>query len=159
MFVCQKYAKCFGYLKSMFRKWLFGYRFGKSEMLFGFVMTLRLSVQFHRDMVWHILMTCLPTVNAHPLKFCLAPSPFAPAPNFEWYQQEMGNFCCTKWSEPITFWGSCPPEVVKSMIFWGSWPPEKCLAHWPLRLPPQTPKNWCWRRHWFKGLTNNCSGS
>ncbi len=42
--------------------------------------------------------------NCLPVKYL---SPSLP-PTFEWNQETMG-ISCTKWSKPMTFWGSCPP--------------------------------------------------
>ncbi len=63
-------------------------------------------------------------------------------------------FCCTNWSKPMTFWGSCPWSCQNRSLFVG-------LALWKMSPPPKKKKkpktkqnktktktkNKTWRRH------------
>ncbi len=52
-----------------------------------------------------------------PLKFCLPPTSVKSRQNRPTFCEIMKkwSFSWTKWSKPMTFWGSYPPEVVKTM--------------------------------------------
>ncbi len=60
-------------------------------------------------------------------------------PNFLW-NEEKWEFSCTKLSKRMTFWGSCPTEVVKTKDFLKVLPPPplKNVFLPPLHLPKKT---------------------